>query len=31
MEVLKCLKRGMDVGPDGIMNEMLIYGGVRLV
>ena len=26
MEVIKCLKRGRAVGPDRIMNEMLMYG-----
>ena len=26
VEVIKCLKRGKAVGPDGIMNEMLMYG-----
>ena len=28
---MKCLKRGKAAGPDGIMNEMLMYGGGRLV
>ena len=31
MEVIKSLKRGKAAGPDGIMNEMLMYGGGRLV
>ena len=26
VEVIKCLKRGKAAGPDGIMNEMLMYG-----
>ena len=25
--VMKCLKKGKAEGPDGIMNEMLMYGG----
>ena len=29
--MLKQLKRGKDPGPDGILNEMMIYGGTRLV
>ena len=28
---LKCLKRGKAPGLDGILNEMVIYGGGRLV
>ena len=31
VDVMKCLKRGKAAGPDGIMNEMLIYGGGWLV
>ena len=31
MRVLKMLKRGKVPGPDGILNEMLIYGGSRMV
>ena len=31
VEVIKCLKRGKAVGSDGIMNEMLMYKGERLV
>ena len=31
LEERKCLKRGKAAGPDGIMNEMLIYRGGRLV
>ena len=30
MEVLKCLWRGKAPGPDGILNEMVMYGGGRL-
>ena len=26
MEVLKCLRRGKDPGPDGILNEMVVEG-----
>ena len=29
--VLETLKRGNVPGPDGVLNEMLIYGGSRLV
>ena len=28
---MNCLKRGNAAGPDGIMNEMLMYGGGQLV
>ena len=31
VKVLKMLKRGKAPGPDGILNEMLIYGGSRIV
>ena len=31
VRVLKMLKRGKAPGPDGILNEMLIYGGSRMV
>ena len=31
VEVLKMLKRGKERGPDGIVNEKLIYGGSRMV
>ena len=31
MEVLNCLKRGKVPGPNGILNEMVIYSGGRLV
>ena len=31
VRVLKTLKRGKAPGPDGILNEMLIYGGSRMV
>ena len=31
MEVLKCLRRGKAPGLDGILNEMLMYGGGTLV
>ena len=31
MEVLKCLRRGKAPGPDGILNEMMMYSGGRLV
>ena len=31
MRVLKTLKRGKAPGPDRILNEMLIYGGSRMV
>ena len=31
VEVMKCLKRGKAAGPDGIMNEMLMYGSGWLV
>ena len=31
MEVMEWLKRGKAAGPDGIMNEMLMYGGGGLV
>ena len=31
VEVLKCLGRGKAPGPDGILNEMVMYGGGRLV
>ena len=31
VEVMKCMKRGKAAGPDGIMNEMLMYGKGRLV
>ena len=31
MEVLRCLRRGKAPGPDGILNEMMMYGGGRLV
>ena len=31
VRVLKMLKRGKVPGPDGILNEMLIYGGSRMV
>ena len=30
-EFLKCLRRGKVPGPDGILNEMVMYGGGRLV
>ena len=26
VEVLKCLRRGKDPGPDGILNKMVMYG-----
>ncbi len=29
--VLKCLRRGKAPGPDGIINEIVLYGGGRLV
>ena len=29
VEVINCLKRGKAADPDGIMNEMLMYGGGR--
>ena len=31
VEVMRCLKRGIAAGPDRIVNEMLMYGGGRLV
>ena len=31
VEVLKCLKRGKAPSLDGILNEMVIYGGGKLV
>ena len=31
VEVLKCLRRGKVPGPDSILNEMVMYGGGRLV
>ena len=31
VEVLKCLRRGKVPGPDGILNEMVMHGGGRLV
>ena len=31
VRILKMLKRGKTPGPDGILNEMLIYGGSRMV
>ena len=31
VEVLKCLWRGNAPGPDGILYEMVMYGGGRLV
>ena len=31
MDVLKCMRRGKAPGPDGILNEMVMYGGGRLV
>ena len=31
VEVIKCLKRRKAAGPDGIMNEMLMYGDGWLV
>ena len=30
VEVLKFLRRGKASGPDGILNEMVMYGGGRL-
>ena len=30
VEVLNCLRRGKAPGPDGILNEMVMYGGGRL-
>ena len=29
--VVKCLRRGKSPGPDGILNEMMVYGEFRLV
>ena len=31
VKVMKCLKRGKPVGPAGIRNVVLIYGGGQLV
>ena len=31
VEGLKCLRRGKAPSPDGILNEMVMYGGGRLV
>ena len=31
MEVLKCLRREKAPDPDGILNEMVMYGGGRAV
>ena len=31
VNTLKCVKRGKSLGPDGILNEMLMYGGGRMV
>ena len=31
VEVLKCLRRGKAPGPDRILNEMVTYGGGKLV
>ena len=28
MEVLKCLRRGKAPGPDRVLNEIVMYGGV---
>ena len=31
LDVVRCLRRGKSPGPDGILNEMMVYGGFRLV
>ena len=28
---MKCLRRGKAPGPDGILNVLVVYGGIRLV
>ena len=31
LDVVRCLRRGKSPGPDGILNEMMVYGGFRLM
>ena len=28
LDVVRCLRRGKAPGPDGILNEMMVYGGL---
>ena len=30
LSVVRCLRRGKAPGPDGILNEMIVYGGFRV-
>ena len=31
ISVVRCLRRGKAPGPDGILNEMIVYGGFRVM
>ena len=31
LSVVRCLRRGKAPGPDGILNEMIVYGGFRVM
>ena len=31
VDILKCLKRGKAPGPDGVLNEIMMFGGERII